>query len=292
MLQETLLAAWQALGGFEERASMRTWLYRIATSRCLNSLRSASRRPASMESPLTWTDPPEPARMSTVGWLEPYPDILLDGIADIAPGPDVRYETTEAVSLAFVTALQLLPPRQRAVLILRDVLGFRPGEVAQILETTNESVTSAHKRARKTLDQHRLASPGRRPPPGINSATELELIQRLTRAFGLGDLDGIVNLLTEDVWLSMPPVPFEYQGRAVAAKALSILLGTGRTYRLIPTRANGQPAFGVYVRDPHVDVLHANGLMVLTLAGDQISAITRFDNSALARFGLPRNLTE
>jgi RNA polymerase sigma-70 factor (TIGR02960 family) len=245
-----------------------------------------------MESPLTWTDPPEPARMSTVGWLEPYPDILLDGIADIAPGPDVRYETTEAVSLAFVTALQLLPPRQRAVLILRDVLGFRPGEVAQILETTNESVTSAHKRARKTLDQHRLASPGRRPPPGINSATELELIQRLTRAFGLGDLDGIVNLLTEDVWLSMPPVPFEYQGRAVAAKALSILLGTGRTYRLIPTRANGQPAFGVYVRDPHVDVLHANGLMVLTLAGDQISAITRFDNSALARFGLPRNLTE
>jgi RNA polymerase sigma-70 factor (TIGR02960 family) len=292
MLQETMLSAWQAIRGFEERASIRTWLYRIATRRCLNSLRSASRRPASMESPLAWTDPPEPARVSTVGWLEPYPDVLLQGIADIAPGPDARYESTEAISLAFITALQLLPPRQRAVVILRDVLGFRPGEVAQILETTNESVTSAHKRARTTLEQHRGASPKIEVPPIANSPNELELVERLTQAFGAGDLNGIVALLTEDVWLSMPPIPFEYQGRAVAAQALSTLLGTGRTYRLVPTRANGQPAFGVYVRDPHVEILHANGLMVLTLAGDKISAITRFDNSALARFGLPRNLIE
>src|SRR5512135_1550950 len=135
-LQETLLAAWQGLAGFEARASLRTWLYRVATSRCLNALRAASRRPR--RTPVSPpVEPPAPTRVGEVLWLEPYPDLLLEGLADREPGPEARYETREAVSLAFVTALQLLPPRQRAVLILRDVLGFHAGEVADILECTS-----------------------------------------------------------------------------------------------------------------------------------------------------------
>ena len=289
-LQETLLAAWQGIGGFEGRASIRTWLYQVATSRCLNALRAASRRPP-MNWPLSGLDPPEPTRLGEVSWLEPYPDALLEGLADGAPGPEARYEATEAISLAFVTALQLLPPRQRAVLILRDVLGFRASEVAGILEATEESVTSALKRARATLGRQLPAVEGQDPPPPPDSAAERELIARLTRAYDEGDVDGIVALLTNDVQLRMPPVPLEYQGRELAARFLTVVaFRQGRTYRLVATRANGQPAFGAYVRDPLTGVAHAAGLMVLTLAGDRISVLTRFDNSVLPRFGLPRTL--
>ena len=289
-LQETLLAAWQGIGGFEGRASIRTWLYQVATSRCLNALRAASRRPP-MSWPLSGLDPPEPTRLGEVSWLEPYPDALLEGLADGAPGPEARYEATEAISLAFVTALQLLPPRQRAVLILRDVLGFRASEVAGILDATEESVTSALKRARATLGRQLPARAGQDPAPPPDSAAERELIARLTRAYDEGDVDGIVALLTDDVQLRMPPVPLEYQGRELAARFLTVVaFRQGRTYRLIATRANGQPAFGAYVRDPLTGVAHAAGLMVLTLAGDRISALTRFDNSVLPRFGLPRTL--
>jgi RNA polymerase sigma-70 factor (ECF subfamily) len=289
-LQETLLAAWQGIGGFEGRASIRTWLYQVATSRCLNALRAASRRPP-MSWPLSGLDPPEPTRLGEVSWLEPYPDALLEGLADGAPGPEARYEATEAISLAFVTALQLLPPRQRTVLILRDVLGFRASEVAGILDATEESVTSALKRARATLGRQLPAVEGQDPPPLPGSAAERELIARLTRAYDEGDVDGIVALLTNDVQLRMPPVPLEYQGRELAARFLTVVaFRQGRTYRLIATRANGQPAFGTYVRDPLTGVAHAAGLMVLTLAGDRISVLTRFDNSVLPRFGLPRTL--
>jgi RNA polymerase sigma-70 factor (ECF subfamily) len=289
-LQETLLAAWQGIGGFEGRASIRTWLYQVATSRCLNALRAASRRPP-MNWPLSGLDPPEPTRLGEVSWLEPYPDALLEGLADGAPGPEARYEATEAISLAFVTALQLLPPRQRAVLILRDVLGFRASETAGILDTSEESVTSALKRARAALQRQLPAAQGQDPPPPPDSAAERELIARLTRAYDVGDVDGIVALLADDVQLRMPPVPLEYQGREVAARFLtSVALRQRRTYRLVATRANGQPAFGAYVRDPVTGVAHANGLLVLTLAGERISVMTRFDNSVLPRFGLPRTL--
>ena len=287
-LQETLLAAWQGIGGFEGRASIRTWLYQVATSRCLNALRSASRRPQ-MNSPLSGLDLPEPTRLGEVSWLEPYPDVLLEGLADGAPGPEARYEATEAISLAFVTALQLLPPRQRAVLILRDVLGFRASETAGILDSTEESVTSALKRARATLGRQ-LPVPDD-PPAPPDSAAERELIARLTRAFDAGDVAGVVALLTDDVQLRMPPVPLEYQGRELTARFLTVVaFRQGRTYRLVATRANGQPAFGAYVRDPLTGVARAAGLIVLTLAGDRISVLTRFDNSALPRFGLPRTL--
>ena len=149
-LQDTLLTAWQGLGGFEERASLRTWLYRIAANVCLNARRSASRRPAKEWNVLK-VEPPEPTRLGEVVWLEPYPDALLEGATGVPPGPEARYEQTEAISLAFVTALQALPPRQVAVLILRDVLGFRASEVAGMLDSTVESVTSALKRARASL---------------------------------------------------------------------------------------------------------------------------------------------
>jgi RNA polymerase sigma-70 factor (ECF subfamily) len=288
-LQETLLAAWRGLGDFEERASIRTWLYRIATSRCLNTLRASSRR-VTMDGPQSWPDPPEPTRLGEVPWLEPYPDHLLDQRPGIEPGPEARYESTEAISLAFITTLQLLPPRQRAALVLRDVLGFHAAEAADILNTTLESVTSALKRARATLARQSVDAARREPPPAPGSPAERELVRRLTEAYTAGDVNGIISLLTEDVWLTMPPAPFEYQGRDVAARALTLLFGRGMRYRLIATRANGQPAFGIYVHDAHSDVVHASGLMVLTLAGGRISALTRFDNSSLARFGLPRTL--
>jgi RNA polymerase sigma-70 factor (TIGR02960 family) len=287
-MQETLLTAWRSLGGFEQRSSLRTWLYRIATSRSLNVLRAASRRP-----PMPWpnrdVDPPEPTRLGEVVWLEPYPDLLLQDLPDDAPGPQARYEATEAISLAFVTALQLLPPRQRAVLILRDVLGFHASEAADILQASEQSVASALKRARATLAHH-LPPPGEPPAPPPRSAAEQRLVARLTRAFEEADVDGIVALLTEDAWLAMPPVPLEYQGRELAARFFALVFRGGRRYRLVATRANGQPAFGVYARDQHTAVLYATGLLVMTLAGDRVSMITRFDNSVIHRFGLPRSL--
>ena len=164
-LQDTLLAAWQGLGGFEGRASLRTWLYRIATNRCLNARRSASRRPAK-EWNVPKVEPPEPTRLGEVVWLEPFPDALLEGATDVPPGPEARYEQTESISLAFVTALQVLPPRQLAVLILRDVLGFHASEVADMLDSTVESVNSALKRARASLQRQSAGSTAnRRPPP-------------------------------------------------------------------------------------------------------------------------------
>jgi RNA polymerase sigma-70 factor (TIGR02960 family) len=291
-LQETLLAAWQGLAGFDGRSSVRVWLYQIATRRCLNALRAASRRP-----PLAWPPPgvelPAATRAGEVTWLEPYPDVLLEGLPDAAPGPEARYEAREAISVGFVTALQLLPPRQRAALILRDVLGYRASEAAGILDCTEESVTSALKRARAALQYQRARPDGQRPPaPG--SAWERDLVQRFTRAYEAGDVREVVALLTEDAWLIMPPVPLRYQGRELAARFWSATaFRPGRSARLVPTRANGQPAFGLYIRDPQAPVAHANGILVLTLAGSQISVVTGFlGNSSLPYFGLPRILPD
>jgi RNA polymerase sigma-70 factor (ECF subfamily) len=228
-----------------------------------------------------------------VVWLQPYPDVLLDGVPDATPGPEARYESRQAISLAFVTALQLLPPRQRAVIVLRDVLGFHAREVAEFLDTTEESVTSALKRGRRTL-QRRLGGPAHRePPPAPDSAAERDLVAKLTHAYDTGDVDALVDLLTEDVWLTMPPLPLEYHGRDVAARFhATVAFRHGRTHRVVPTRANGQPAFGIYLRDAHGGISRAVGLLVFTLSGDHVSAITRFDNSVLPYFGLPRSLPD
>jgi RNA polymerase sigma-70 factor (TIGR02960 family) len=287
LVQETLLAAWQGLPGFHERASVRSWLYRIATNRCLNWLRSANRR-APAEGIRLPVEPPEPTRLGEITWLEPYPDALLGELQELEPGPEARYESREAISLAFVTALQLLPPRQRAILILRDVLGFHAAEIAELLDTTEESVTSALKRARATLARD-LPKDDQPPPP--NSAAEQRLLGKLVDAFERCDVEGIVSLMTDDAWVRMPPVPLEYQGRGLAGRFfVAVAFREGRRYRLVPTRANGQPAFGVYLQDPTSDVARIFGLFVITLAGEKVSAITRFDSGVIASFGLPRTL--
>jgi RNA polymerase sigma-70 factor (TIGR02960 family) len=286
-LQDTLLSAWQALAGFEERASIRTWLYRIATSRCLNARRSASRRQA-REWDVPNVEPPEPTRLGEVAWLEPFPDVLLEGVIDVPLGPEARYEQTESISLAFVTALQLLPPRQLAVLILRDVLGFHANEVADMLDSTLESVNSALKRARTSL-QRRPASADRDRPPAAGSPSEEAIVAKFVRAYESADLDAVVALLTDDVLMSMPPMPFEYEGRDAVTRFCASLFRSGRRFDLVPTRANGQPAFGAYLHAPN-GIRHGTGLFVLSLTGDRICALTRFDNSVLPWFGLPRSL--
>jgi RNA polymerase sigma-70 factor (ECF subfamily) len=272
-LQDTLLSAWQGLSSFEERASLRTWLYRIATNRCLNLRRSAGRRP-----PKAWdvpsVEPPQPTQLGEVVWLEPYPDEQLD--------PHTRYERSETVSLAFVTALQLLPPRQLAVVILRDVLGFHAAEVAEMLDTTVDSVNSALKRGRAGLERAR--TPAAAAPAGSEATAAA-----FARAWEAADLDAIVALLTDDVFISMPPMPLEYVGRDAAQRFLGTILRAGRRFDLVPTHANGQPAFGAYLRGPD-GARHGVGLYVVELAGDRVSALTRFENTVLPWFGLPRSL--
>ena len=288
-LQDTLLSAWRGLGGFGGRASIRTWLYRIATNRCLNALRSASRRPAK-EWDIPEVEPPEPTRLGEVVWLQPFPDSLLEGAMDVPLGPEARYEQTEAISLAFVTALQLLPPRQLATLILRDVLGFRANEVADMLDSTVESVNSALKRARAGLRCRLQPNSEREPPPAPDSPAEQALAARFARAYESGNVDALVALLTEDISVAMPPIPLEYHGRDAVARFYASILGPGRRFDLVPTRANGQPAFGAYLRVPAGGVRHGTGLYVLTLAGDRVRGVTRFDNGVLPWFGLPRSL--
>lgn len=231
---------------------------------------------------------PEPNATSDAMWLEPCPDLLCEGIQDAAPGPDARIEAREAISLAFVAALQLLPPRQRAVLVLRDVLGFRAKEVAVMLDTSEESVSSALRHARANL-QRRLPPPAD-PPPAPNSPAERAIIERLATAYQAGDVACLVALLTEDVVITAPLAEGQYVGPAAAGRLFEAIFTPDRSYRLIPTRANGQPAFGVYIRDPATGVFHASGMLVVTLAAGRIRAMTRFDNSVIARFGLPRRL--
>jgi RNA polymerase sigma-70 factor (TIGR02960 family) len=288
LLQETLLAAWRGLEGFEGRASVRAWLYRIATNRSLDALRASRRRP---EEAQRLTEMPEPTRRTEPIWLEPYPDVLLDGIPDDSPGPDARYEAKEAIALAFVAGLQHLAPQQRAVLVLRDVLGFRAGEVAEMLDTSDASVNSLLRRAR-TAFESRLPATGRERAPLPNSKRERDVVGRFADAVEAGDVDGMVAMLTDDAWVTMPPEPYEYQGPdAIRALLLDMEVRRGAPMRLVPTRANGQPAFGCYLPVAQTDIARPYGLFVLTLQREKISAITRFtDSSVFPLFGLPRIL--
>jgi RNA polymerase sigma-70 factor (TIGR02960 family) len=289
LLQETLLAAWRGLERLEGQSSLRAWLYRIATNRCLNALRDSGRRPRQMPGPPMAL--PEPTRRGEPVWLEPCPGAMLEDIPDRAPGPEARYEAREAIGLAFITALQHLPPRQRAVLVLRDVLGFRTAEVAEMLDSTEASVKGALQRARATLEE-RLPAGDRERAPLPDTPRERELVGRFADALESGDVDSLVALLTDDAWLTMPPEPHQYQGRAAAASFLrdrATLRGT--PFRVVPTRANTQPAFGCYLPVPPAPIARAYGLLVLTLEGDQIAALTWFsDTGVFPRFGLPRSL--
>jgi len=295
LVQETLVAAWRGLEGFQGRASMRSWLYRIATNRCLNHLRDRGRRLPELPAPVEPVPmPPEPTRLREAVWLEPYPDVLLEGIADRGQEPDARYEQREAIGLAFMVALQRLPPRQRAALVLRDVLGFRASEVAEMLEATEVAVNRLLQRARREMDRDaRAGTLADAPLPG--SAEERVLVSRFATAFQSGDVAGVVALLTDDALMTMPPEAAEYVGPEAIGHFLSTVPAAGslERFRLVPTRANGQPAFGCYLKDPHTPIAHAYGLMVLTLRGGGVAGLAGFaDTRVFASFGLPRTLKE
>ena len=280
MLQEALLAAWRSIEQFDGRA-LRAWLYRITTNRCLNHLRGESRRPPTTSASFGGTGA---SRSDEPWWLEPYPDVLL---GDTTPGPEARYDARESIALSFVAGLQQLPPQQRTVLVLRDVLGFPAAEVAGILGTSTAAVNSALIRARSGLrpggDPHDVPLP--------KSPAEAAIVDRFVDALEHFDLDRLVALLTRDARLTMPPEPFEFRGPRAIAGFMRELPFWGRDLKLVPTRANNQPAFVYYVPDPRAPIWRAGSIMVLTLEGERIAGITRFgDRGLLARFGIPRTL--
>jgi RNA polymerase sigma-70 factor (TIGR02960 family) len=294
IVQETFVAAWRGLDGFEERSSLRTWLYRIATNACLAVLRRT-------RAPRKIAPPPEPpgdyppaagAAIEPV-WLEPYPDAWLDDLPDSSPGPESLYDSREGIELAFVTALQQLSARERAAVVLKDVLGYRSAETAEALGTSAPAVNSALQRARAKLDRVARERPLEKAPTA-GSGEERELVGRFARAFESGDVDSVVALLSRDARMTMPPEPMQYVGPAEIHRFLLTVPARGalERFKLVPTRANGQPAFACYLRMPE-GPLRAYGLIVLTLAGTRVTAITGFpDTSVFASFGLPRTLPE
>jgi RNA polymerase sigma-70 factor (TIGR02960 family) len=284
-LQETLVAAWKGLAGFNGNAAVRTWLYRIATNTCLNAIRAQRRRPAKAWD-VPGIQPSEPTGLGEVPWLRAYPD-PIDLPIDLPIGPEARYEQTESISLAFITALQLLPPRQLAVLVLRDVLGFHAAEVADMLDTTIASVNGALTRARARLAQARRSQ--QKSPPPAGSRQERAIVTRFVRAYESADVAELLKLFSDDIFLSMPPMPHQYEGKPAVAEFMRLLLVQGRRYRLISTRANYQPAFGAYLQRPD-GTWHATGLFVATLAADLICAISRFEAAEFHWFGLSTDL--
>jgi len=276
LVQETLLAAWRRLDGFEERASLRSWLYRIATNRSLNAIRERGRRPVMEET----MRPSRTRRTVEPSWLEPYPDSELP---DPAPGPEARYEQREAIQLSFIVALQQLPGKQRAALVLRDVLGFHTDEAASILDTTPQSIKAALQRARATLDSYTL---DREQAPLPDSPVERSLLATFSDAVEAGDTARLLTLLSSDARVTMPPQP----GELIGHEAIGAYLDRGAEVRgaplqVRPTRANGQPAFGCYLRS------QPWGMMVLTLSGSKVDQITFFADPTLpGRFGLPAHV--
>jgi RNA polymerase sigma-70 factor (ECF subfamily) len=281
IVQETFLRAWRARGTYRHHASPRTWLYRIATHACLTAVSRRARRmlPEDLRAPV-----------EEVAWLEPYPDSLLDGVADTALGPEALFDQREATELAFVAALQHLPPRQRAVLLLRDVLGLSVTEVAEHLGSTAASVSSAHQRARATLAQRwarRVASERSLTP------VQRRLLEQYVESWERGDLDALVALLTEDVVLSMPPMAEWFAGRQSVRTFFSWAwspAGPG-PFRLLPVGANAQPAFGLYGRTPDGSGFTPQAIQVLTLADERIARVHGFVKPDLFPvFGLPPRL--
>jgi RNA polymerase sigma-70 factor (ECF subfamily) len=282
VLQEVLVRAWRHLGTFDGRGSVRGWLYRIATNRCLTARSRAAASPAPALSPA----PPANAPDVEVTALAPYPDEWLRELAGRGD-PAARYEVRESVQLAFLTVIQLLPPRQRAVLLLRDVLGFSAAETAQILQASQAAVTSALQRARATLEIHR-ASGRLRPPSTPGPGAERALADRFTAAWHACDIPALVSVLAGDCLLTMPPAPLAYRGREAIGSFFATAPAGGdlTAIRLLPTWANGQPAVAAYLRDGAI--ARAYGIMVLTVHAGLIGEITGFANPELfPLFGLP-----
>jgi RNA polymerase sigma-70 factor (TIGR02960 family) len=288
ILQEVLVAAWRGLDGFAGRSSVRTWLYRIATNRCLNAIRDRERRKP--PEPIPPFDPPEPSSRGELTWLQPYADSWMEEAGTSEHDPAARYRSREAIELAFISALQRLPPRQTAVLLLCDVLGYSTAEAADLLDTTATAAKGILQRARASVD-------GPRPPDSRSAASAAErsagdqaLARRFADALMADDIDAVVALLSDDAWLAMPPAPHEYHGPRAIASFLraSARWKDARVMRLIATRANNQPAFGMYLTGPGSAVAYPTGMLVLTVRGNQVTAITRFlDQRLPATFGLP-----
>lgn len=283
VLQEVLVSAWRGLDRFDGR-SLRAWLYRIATNRCLNHLRDESRRPQRAHDPGSSPFSPGFNSADDPWWLEPYPDALLEAVEQ---GPDARYDARESIALSFVAGLQQLPAQQRAVLVLRDVLGLSASEVAEILDSTPASVNSALIRARGGFRPKRTPELVPRP----RSAQEAAVVDRFVDAFQSGDLARVLDLLSDDARLSMPPEPIQLDGARAVADYLHDRGFWGPGLKLLPTRANDQPAFVYYLPDPTAPVARANGVVVLTITNDRVSTVTRFgDREVLSRFGMPSGL--
>jgi RNA polymerase sigma-70 factor, ECF subfamily len=295
LVQETFLRAWRGLDHFQRLASFRNWLYRIATNTCLNAM--ASRLSSRRVLPEIHGPPsdqlPNGGPATEIAWLEPYPDAALEGIADSAPGPEACYEMHEAVQLAFVAAIQCLPPRQRAVLLLRDVLGWSATETAKLLDTSVASINSALQRARATLKKGFPAGrPSSNPTPDDRQRV---LLERYVRAWEAADLDGFVALLRDDAVLSMPPWRQWYLGRerirAFFAWAWDWALPGYRPFRLVRISANRQPAFALYSRRQDEPEWQAHAIELLTLQDNAIAVLTIFRTLQLfAAFGLPSAL--
>jgi RNA polymerase sigma-70 factor, ECF subfamily len=288
-IQDTLLRAWRALPKFRGQSSLRTWLYRIATNVCLDAI---ARRPKRVL-PIDY-GPPSPPGTSETGrplreglWIGPYPDEAL-GIADGRAAPEARYERREALELAFVAALQHLPPRQRAALILRDVLGFSAREAAESLATTVPSVNGALRRARAAVEE-RLPDQSQQTTLRELGDRELrEIVERFADAFERGEIDAILAMLADDATFAMPPYPEWCRGRDAIAESWLMPGGPPPRLRYAPTRANGQPALGTYLIEPETGSYLPIALDVLTLRGDLIADVTAFRTPAtFPRFALP-----
>jgi RNA polymerase sigma-70 factor (ECF subfamily) len=287
-IQDALLSAWRGLGRFEGRSSLRSWLYAIATNACLRAIERRPKRvlPIDYGPAADPHDGPGEPLVESV-WVEPYPDEHL-GLEDGLAGPEARYEQRESIELAFIAALQHLPARQRAILILRDVLGFSAREVAGALETTPTGVDSALQRAHKAVDE-RLPERSQQAALGSLGDDALrEIVDRFVDAWERADVDAVVAMLASDAAITMPPLPTWYRGRdAVAAFLEGWPLRKDRRWRLVPVRANGQPAFGQYAWDEERETFTAHHITMITLDGDRIAEITGFLDVSFPRFGLP-----
>jgi RNA polymerase sigma-70 factor, ECF subfamily len=291
-LQEAMLGAWRGLPRFEGRSSLRSWLYTIATNACLKAIERRPKRvlPIDYGPPADPHESPGEPLVESV-WIDPYPDDQL-GLADGLAGPDARYERRESVELAFIAALQLVPARQRAVLILRDVLGFSAREVADVLETTPASVDSALQRAHKTVDERLPDRSQQSTLRGLGDTALRDVVDKFIDAWERSDVGALAALLADDVALTMPPVPTWYSGRATVAAFLgSRPLADDRRWRLVPVRASGQTAFGHYLWDADRGTFRAHSITVLTLRHAEIAEITAFLTAELfERFGLAEEI--
>jgi RNA polymerase sigma-70 factor, ECF subfamily len=283
-VQEAMIRAWKSWGTFEGRASLRTWLYRIATNACLRAIENRARRPlpSGLGAPGENPDAPPPGAMHEVPWLQPIPDALMR----TDPGDPASIAVArDGLRLALAAALQYLPGRQRAVLVLRDVLGWHASEVAELLEVSTVAVNSALQRARAHLRQADLTE------DDISELTDRDqraLVGEYAAAFENADVDALVRLITQDAVLEMPPLPIWFTGRAAIGRFLAAhVLGEPGSFRMTPTAANGQPALAAYARGDDGDY-HAHAIAVFTITGSAISRVVSFNDAALfAVFGLP-----